>query len=71
MTKHIYKINVSNYASQHTAEYTNKADALKAARAIAKDWSSFANTGWSLYIDGAETPAHEGYYIDGKPMLGR
>jgi len=70
MTRHIYKINVSNYASQHTATYTNKAEALKAAKALAKDWSSYANTGYSVYMDDDEQPIHEGSYINGKPMLG-
>ena len=70
MTKHTYTINVSNYGTTHTATYTRKADALKAAKSLAKDWSSYADTGYSVYADGSDDPVHEGSYKDGKPMLG-
>ena len=70
MSKHTYKINVSNYGTTHTATYTSKAEALKAAKALAKDWSSYADTGYSVYMDDSDTPIHEGNYKDGKAMLG-
>lgn len=70
MSKHTYKISVSNYGTTHTATYTSKAAALKATKALAKDWSSYADTGYSVYMDDNEQPIHEGGYKDGKAMLG-
>lgn len=70
MSRHTYKISVSNDGTTHTATYTSKAAALKAAKALAKDWSSYADTGYSVYMDDNEQPIHEGGYKDGKAMLG-